>query len=689
LALPLALFAVASSGIAARGDVIGQASAAAPSLGAVSADQTPRYDVGADYHAYGTDFLHTAFITIYDRPGVRQTVQAQLQGMADHGATTISTRIWLVTEPGTTDFGETWRATFPMTDREAGNLRNYAADVAAVRGIAGNRLRLDVCLLWLGAADYTMGSPSSGLGYFSISGAQFTSRLQTTTDKVLAAVSGVTRPDGVPVVNLIYLNGEVMIGYKANEDWFMTTQYPRFVSVVTRAGFTPAVYFIVADTQDHVLQDDYVDSDYPILNDHRSMFFVYRTMRFMVDHGLPLPGRIDFSYYVPSSGASYPDLLTRVLDDADATLPSLGASPSYAAAETFYFRDAAQRHAHGQAFADEAVARDRLKSVTFWTTPDGGGAGVNVAYPFVIEDYLPPPPPPVIDTFVAKPVLVGLGSPSQVSWSTAGASTVRLDGVAVAVAGSRTVSPGSTTTYTLAATNAGGTVSRAATVSVDDGLAALGPPIVTAPTPGQSLGGPLVAFGWTSVGGASGYDLRVLDDSTGAALFSGTVATTAAQIGLPEGSFRFAVRACSAFAPANCGPYGSVAFAVSPGRAFYTLAPCRLLDTRNVAGADAAAPALAGGSTRLFKLLGRCALPASAKAVSVNLTVTDAAAQGFLTLFAADAASLPFASHINFVPGLTRANNALVRLSSSGEIKVRNGAAGAVHFILDVSGWYE
>jgi len=29
--------------------------------------------------------------------------------------------------------------------------------------------------------------------------------------------------------------------------------------------------------------------------------------------------------------------------------------------------------------------------VSFWTTPDGGGKGVNIAYPFFIEDFLPPP----------------------------------------------------------------------------------------------------------------------------------------------------------------------------------------------------------------------------------------------------------------------------------------------------------
>jgi hypothetical protein len=351
------------------------------------------YDVGVDYHAYGADFSNTAFITIYNQANVRQTVRTQLQGMADRGATVISTRIWFVTEPGTSNFGETWRATFPITDQEAANLHAYAQDVAAIEGSGGNRLRLDLCLLWLGAADYTMGTPSTGLGFTPITGDVFTSRLQTTTDKVLTAIKGVNRPDGVPVVDIIYLNGEVMVGAKANEGWFMTTHYPRFVSVVNQAGFTPAVYFIVADSEQDVLQNDYIDADYPILNNHRSMFWVYRTMRFMSDNGLPLPARTDFSYYVLPVTATYSQLLTRVLDDADATLPSLGVSQSYAASETFYFADAAQLLQFGQAFASEAASSPRLKAVTFWTTPDGGGSGVDMAYPFAFEDFLPPPGP--------------------------------------------------------------------------------------------------------------------------------------------------------------------------------------------------------------------------------------------------------------------------------------------------------
>jgi hypothetical protein len=187
------------------------------------------------------------------------------------------------------------------------------------------------------------------------------------------------------------MNGGVLVGATANEEWFMTTHYPRFVSVVNQAGFIPAVYFSVTDTQDDVLQDNYVDVQYPILNNHRSMFWMYRSMKFMVDRGLPIPARIDFAYYVPSTGATYPDLLSRVLDDADATLPSLGATRSYGAAEAFYFVDDEARRQYGQALAAEAASNPRLKSVTFWTAPDGGGKGVNIAYPFAFEDYLPPP----------------------------------------------------------------------------------------------------------------------------------------------------------------------------------------------------------------------------------------------------------------------------------------------------------
>jgi hypothetical protein len=352
----------------------------------------PGYDVGVDYHAYGADFGSTGFLNQYQDPAIRQIFRAQLQGMADRGATVISTRIWLVNGDGrTTGAGETWEAAFPISDQQKRNLRAYAQDVAAVRGAGGNRLRLDLCLLWLWDADYTTGSPATGLGQSGLSATEFTSRVAVTTDRVLAAVAGVKRPDGVPVVDTIYLDGEVMIGAKANQDWFLTTHYPRFVKAVSKAGFRPSLYFNASDTAQDYLDPGYVDVDYPILDGHRSMFWVYRSLRFIVDHGLPLPDRVDFSWYVPATAdASSATLLARVLDDADATLPSLGLPKKYGIAETFYYPDPTQRRELGQAIAAQALANPRLQRVCFWTTPVGIGGASGPAYPFAIEDFYPP-----------------------------------------------------------------------------------------------------------------------------------------------------------------------------------------------------------------------------------------------------------------------------------------------------------
>jgi hypothetical protein len=354
----------------------------------------PGFDVGVDYHSTGSDFAHTAFITQYHVPAIRATVLTQLQGMIDRGATVFSTRIWFVTEPGTDSGGETWRATFPMSDQEEANLKAYATDIAKLVGSGGNRARLDIGLLWLGAADYTIGTPTGGLGYTPLSQTEFTSRVEQTTDKVLNAVTNVLRPDGVSVVDTIYLEGEVMIGAKANLEWFLTTHYPRFISRVAAAGFKPSVYFTTAtQASDQPLTVGYVDADFPALNGHRTMYWAYRSLNFMVANGLPLPTRIDFSFYPDPNAGPFKDVVQRALDDADATLPSLGATKSYGTVETYYFLDGGMRLGLGQAFALSAQQNGRLQRVTFWTAPDGGGKGVDAAYPFAIEAYYPPPNP--------------------------------------------------------------------------------------------------------------------------------------------------------------------------------------------------------------------------------------------------------------------------------------------------------
>ena len=357
----------------------------------------PGYDVGVDYHSTGNDIDATGFIAVYDQPQIRQTVQMQLQGMVDRGATFIHTSMWVAKQPGQPCSSHA-QVTFPMTDQEASNLRAYAQDVAAIQSAAGSRLRLDLALMWGGTSDYTVGSPSTGLGSPAISATDFVSRIQTTTDKVLTAVSDVTRPDGIRLVDTLFFDYEVTTGNssnnKANEDWLLTTNYPRFVSVVSAAGLRPAVYFIADGDQSDVLDGAWVDPDYPILNGHRSMFWVYRGVKFFKDNGLPLPSRIDFSCYLTSTGATYDQLLQHILDDADATLPSLGAPSLYGAAETNYPDNPGVRVQYGQAFPTQAAQSPRMQRVSFWPGPGAGAVQIyGSPFPFTIEDFLPPPGP--------------------------------------------------------------------------------------------------------------------------------------------------------------------------------------------------------------------------------------------------------------------------------------------------------
>jgi len=121
--------------------------------------------------------------------------------------------------------------------------------------------------------------------------------------------------------------------------------------------------------------------------------------------------------------------------------------------------------------------------------------------------------------------------------------------------------------------------------------------------------------------------------------------------------------------------------------AFYTLTPCRVIDTRGATG-PFGGPALAAGAERVFTLAGRCGIPSSARAVTVNVTVTGPTAAGFLTLHPGGTA-LPLASTINFRPGQTRANNAVVLLGIVGDARVLCGATGTTHFVLDVTGYFQ
>jgi hypothetical protein len=348
------------------------------------------YEVGVDYHAYAADFSATAFLTQYHVPTVRSTVLVELQGIADRGASFVTLDIWFGFEPGNvTD--RYWLATFPISEQEKTNLHQYAEDVASIQSkVDSHRLRLNIALFWLRVAFYREGNITAGFGPDRLNATEFTARVEKTTDGVLAATSNVRRPDGVLVVELVYLDYEVMVGAKPNQDWFLATHYPRFLSTVAAAGFTPTMYFWIDGREAIILNSSYIDPLYPALNGHQCMCWVYRSLNFLKTQQLPLPKRIDFSCYVDRNTSTYAHLVNHIFNDADASLSVLGAPKFYGVAETHYFPNNTQRREYGQAFALEAMANPRLNHLRFWTTPDAGGKGVHIGYPFAIEDYLPP-----------------------------------------------------------------------------------------------------------------------------------------------------------------------------------------------------------------------------------------------------------------------------------------------------------
>jgi hypothetical protein len=116
---------------------------------------------------------------------------------------------------------------------------------------------------------------------------------------------------------------------------------------------------------------------------------------------------------------------------------------------------------------------------------------------------------------------------------------------------------------------------------------------------------------------------------------------------------------------------------------FYTVAPCRLVDTRS----PAPVPVVAG-VTRTFPVVGSCLIPASARAISFNVTVTDATSNGNVRLFPGGTGA-PTASTVNFAAGITRANNGIVALGTAGDVSVLLAPAGTAHVIIDVNGYME
>ncbi|MFE7093500.1 hypothetical protein [Streptomyces erythrochromogenes] len=113
--------------------------------------------------------------------------------------------------------------------------------------------------------------------------------------------------------------------------------------------------------------------------------------------------------------------------------------------------------------------------------------------------------------------------------------------------------------------------------------------------------------------------------------------------------------------------------------------PTRFVDSRE--GLGTSRGAVSGQSQFGVQIAGSRGIPAGAKAVALNVTVTNPRAAGHLTVFPSGQAA-PNTSNLNFTGGQTIANAVIVPVGADGRIIVRNGGWDPADVIVDVVGHY-
>jgi len=125
--------------------------------------------------------------------------------------------------------------------------------------------------------------------------------------------------------------------------------------------------------------------------------------------------------------------------------------------------------------------------------------------------------------------------------------------------------------------------------------------------------------------------------------------------------------------------------AVPANLSFFTTTPCRLVDSREQLGGP-----LKSGIPLPLVVAGQCGVPATARAVVLNVTVTNATADGHLRFSSEAPLCRAATSTINFAAGQTRANHAIVTLEAGGLLAYPAIAnAGTIDLVLDVSGYFQ
>jgi len=127
------------------------------------------------------------------------------------------------------------------------------------------------------------------------------------------------------------------------------------------------------------------------------------------------------------------------------------------------------------------------------------------------------------------------------------------------------------------------------------------------------------------------------------------------------------------------------------GTRVHMITPARIMDTRGfptIDGQFQGGGPVSQNQTRDLDVTGRGGVPANnVTAIVMNITATEPTMSSYVTAYPGDVTK-PNASNLNFVPGETVPNLAIVRVPTNGIVKLYN-LFGNTHLVVDVVGYFD
>ena len=252
---------------------------------------------------------------------------------------------------------------------------------------------------------------------------------------------------------------------------------------------------------------------------------------------------------------------------------------------------------------------------------------------------------------------------------------------ATGVIGGTPTAAGSNFTFSVTATDSTGKVSSPQSLSI--AISTPGPAITSVSPSSTSAGSPSVTVTITG----SGFTSASVAQFNGLALTTTFVSSTTLTATIPAGDLlnqgSGQITVTNAGVASNILPF---VISSSSSLQFLTVAPCRIMDTRNANG-PLGGPYVSGATTRTVPIPSSpCGIPANASAYSLNFTVVPRdGVLSYLTVWPTGQPQ-PLVSTLNSLDGEIIANAAIVPAGSAGAINAY--ATNDTDLIVDINGYF-